>query len=231
MSQECEDPSSFYKNNCYYSSHNPDHNYSTSTALQNIQTSPCVQISCLRFGATESATEQVQDLGPPLLNGSHFQTLHWRTHSSPDDYKKNKISKTIIPTRCCPSIAFTCPSEHIVRNGICASDPDNPSWSFIVIWDPLNNTKSQNISRPMQLPIPRHDYIRPWLSGFFQRETAPLHVNCWEVSENSIPNRDNSLETARMDIIMLSTDNVGSKSHHGIVIFVTQPILLLNGSN
>jgi hypothetical protein len=78
-----------------------------------LQSSPCIQIPRIRYGAQESDTSttststststtveenQQQHLVviPDGYNASHFLTLKYRHHTQADDYKKNKISKTIL---------------------------------------------------------------------------------------------------------------------------------------
>jgi hypothetical protein len=81
--------------------------------LYMLQSSPCIQIPRIRFGAQEADVapqlpaalrnvDTIEDAAADsssaslLFNASDFTTLRWKTHAAPHDYKKNKISKTLI---------------------------------------------------------------------------------------------------------------------------------------
>ena len=70
-------------------------------AWEFLQSSPCIQIPRIRFGVVDSPTELLQQALPTpssssTWNASQFQTLRWRYHTKPNDYKHNKISKCIV---------------------------------------------------------------------------------------------------------------------------------------
>jgi len=75
-------------------------------------TSPCVQIPRIRYGTKESTQSEVTKLVPKRgdvssqegggeysFNASAFQTLRWRKHAAFDNFRHNKISKTMIDLR------------------------------------------------------------------------------------------------------------------------------------
>jgi hypothetical protein len=178
-------------------SHNPHDDNSTSAALLNLQSSPCIQIPRIRFGVAESTTEQVQYLVPYPFNGSHFLTLNWRNHAPPGDYKRNKISKTIIdlkrvhPNELLPVKSIHLPiQDHCSQRNLHIRSPqslllihhylgsfqqytyrENDARSIIADngRSPQAYLKNNAIAKPET-----DDYIRPWLSGFVQQETSPI---------------------------------------------------------
>ena len=169
---------------------------STSTALQNLQSSPCVQVPRLRFGVAESTTEQVQHLVPHPWNGSDFQTMNWRSHTSAGDFKRNKISKTIIdlkrvhPHELLPVDSIHLPiRKHCSQRKLHIKSQD----SFLRIHHYLGSfqqyTYRENDARLVgsqgrgpqdyrnnnAIAKPEtDDDIRPWLSGFVQQETSSI---------------------------------------------------------
>jgi hypothetical protein len=62
----------------------------------------------------------IQQGVPPKFNASHFLTTRWRAHTQPTDYKKNKISQTIIDlTRVSEKDLLPVDSIHLPIRYIC----------------------------------------------------------------------------------------------------------------
>jgi hypothetical protein len=169
--------------------------------LENLQSSPCIQIPRIRFTALESDLDlgKEGELVPPPFNYSHFQTMRWRSHTRSGDYKKNKISKTIIdlqrvdPKDLLPVDSIHNPLRaHCTQRRLHIRSPE----SLLVIHHYLGSqeqylyrendarkgdqrsieefNKANEISNPQT-----DDDIRPWLSGFAREnpEEAPILLN------------------------------------------------------
>ena len=176
--------------------HLDDINNNTLTALQNLQSSPCVQVPRIRFGVAESTTEQVQQLVPHPFNGSQFQTLNWRSHASPGDFKRNKISKTIIDlTRVHPHELLPVDSIHLpIRKHCSQLNLHIPSHQSLLRLHHYLGSYTQYMYRENDARLlgnkgrSQQDYrnnnaiakpetdddIRPWLKGFVQQETSAM---------------------------------------------------------
>jgi Glycosyltransferase family 92 len=74
--------------------------YSVFRTMNNLTSSPCVQIPRIRYGTVESNIEMDPDLEkgrlPIHFNASHFATLRWKVHANSNNYGMNRISKTMI---------------------------------------------------------------------------------------------------------------------------------------
>ena len=165
----------------------------SATALVNLQASPCIQIPRSRFGVNESSTDEVQAMVPAggRWNGYDFQTLRWRTHTSAQDYKKNRISKTILDLkRVSPQDLVPVDSIHLPIRRFCTQRKlhTRAPHSLLKIHHYLGTfeqyTYRENDARlgnersvaQFQYQQSFHnpetdDDIRPWLSGFVQQQT------------------------------------------------------------
>lgn len=64
--------------------------------MNNITSSPCIQIPRFRYGTVEVPTTMNQFSIPEMINVSHYATLRWQVHARTNNYGMNRISKTII---------------------------------------------------------------------------------------------------------------------------------------
>ena len=162
--------------------------------LENLQSSPCIQIPRIRFTALESPDPNIGDssLVPPPFNASHFQTMRWRAHTRPGDYKKNKISKTMIDLRRVnPKDLLPVDSIHVPIRAHCSQRrlhiraPD----SLLVIHHYLGSKEQymyrendarkgdqrsiEEFNKANEMSNPQtDDDIRPWLAGFARENPA-----------------------------------------------------------
>ena len=69
-------------------------------AWDNLQSSPCLQIPRIRYGAKESSSREKGKEHDPLIpkgwKATDFLTLRWRYHASPDNHPVNKITKAVL---------------------------------------------------------------------------------------------------------------------------------------
>ena len=152
--------------------------------LYYLQSSPCIQIPRLRFGAEESHSKEVGG----GFNTSQFLTMRYAKHAHPTDYQKNKISKAIIDlTRVPEQEIVPVDSIHLPIRSICHQHRLHlkTSQSLLQINHYLGSfeqyTYRENDARlgkersqeqwelQTKLKNAQVDHsIQPWLSGFFK---------------------------------------------------------------
>lgn len=164
--------------------------------LHILQSSPCIQIPRIRYGAKES--DKISELPPelaslPAFNASDFLSLRWKVHASSYDYKLNKISKTLIDlSRVKLEDIVPVDSIHMPIRSICSQRRLHirKSQSFLTINHYLGSaeqyTYRQNDARSgnaqsnerslykweqyQNIKNPEYDdSIVPWLAGFVQK--------------------------------------------------------------
>eukprot|EP00934_Nitzschia_sp_Nitz4_P000664 Nitzschia sp. Nitz4//scaffold109_size72162//45964//48252//NITZ4_005851-RA/size72162-processed-gene-0.32-mRNA-1//-1//CDS//3329532778//664//frame0 len=159
--------------------------------LYYMQSSPCVQVPRLRFGAgVESPQDRVQHLVPKrIYNGSDFLTLRWRSHTTPEDYIKNKISKALLDLSRIP-LEDIAPvdSIHLPIRSLCQQRRlhtkayESPLAIHHYLGSYEQYTYRENDARlgkerskqkweeynRIANPQTDDDQVRPWLSGFHQ---------------------------------------------------------------
>jgi hypothetical protein len=164
-----------------------------------LQSSPCVQIPRIRFGAQESSPNEIQRRVPSVggfYNGSDFLTLRWRSHTLAHEYQLNKISKTILDlSRIDMDELVPVNSIHLPVRSLCQQRRLHlrKSQSLLVIHHYLgsleqylyreNDARIQDQVRSLDQFEKQSagasqqtddDEIRPWLEGFHQNPPRPL---------------------------------------------------------
>ncbi len=165
--------------------------------LYNLQSSPCVQIPRIRFGAKESPFNDVQRRVPEGYNGSDFLTLRWRSHTSPEEYQINKISKAVLDlSRIDMDEIVPVTSIHMPVRSLCQQRRLHlrKSQSFLVIHHYLGSldqfryrendariedqVRSQEQFQQQSAVASSQtddDEIRPWLEGFHSHTSISSH--------------------------------------------------------
>lgn len=145
----------------------------------NISKSSCIQIPRLRFGAIDSSKE----FPPGPFDASTLATLRWQHHAASNNYRENRISKTIVDLQRVewdqlhPVESIHRPLTHCSRRKLHI----RPSDQLLIIhhylgsWEQYSfrndarkgNERSQNMySKAAVLTDERSNDIVPWLAGF-----------------------------------------------------------------
>lgn len=140
-----------------------------------LQSSPCVQIPRIRFGAKESNESEIQQRVPLGYHGSDFLTLRWRYHTfAQDDYQDNKLPMTIVDLSRIDLTEIIVPVNSTlnrpIQQNFCPALQDgpgvHPSQSLLLIHDYSLGSLKQYFYRQTLNNTLIDDQVRSLLYGF-----------------------------------------------------------------
>jgi hypothetical protein len=202
-------------------------------AWKNLQSSPCLQIPRIRFGARESE-DFPHSFVPSGWNATDFLTLRWRYHATPSNHPINKISKALLDLSRVSSTELEqeqLTSIHLPSRTFC-SQPNlhtSKNDSFLVIHHYLgsleqyqyreNDARATTATRSLAQfdkqskaasVVADDDEIRPWFQGFVQHHSSLARImNNSTTNSNTNAKNDNDNDNNTLVDPQLLLQDVG----------------------